>query len=823
MWGPGFFYLERFHLKTCWLAWALCAIAVGLASTGGWADEPGWLELFNGRNLEGWVLEGHADSEQHADGRPVWSVEDGQILCDGREFGFLRYAPRTFADFTLQLEFKMGSPTQRKKCNTGLGIRTAVFDPLRSRATRPSIYGYEIQLLDDAGEPATTHSSGSLYRHVAPAENAIRPAGEWNRMEITCHGPQIRVVLNGKQIQDYDQSTSAETRTKPLEGFVALQNHGGKVWFRNLRIREETVANVATAQLDAQAALLRQPGARQGIRGVLRFALEAVGNDYAPAAVEEALELARSMQETAADDPDFGNFHWRNGDAKVTDKNAVEFAMQLAGLLRVEHAAKLTPRSLEVLDLMQRDALQALRRHDVKLGYTNICLMKIWNLLSIGRVQGEEIEREGETLWAEWLAFTRGRGITEYLSPTYYGIDLDSLALIAKHARSDRVRVEAEAALEFFWTGMAAHWFAPAERLSGPHSRDYDTLYGRGYLDDHLAEAGWLTREPVSEGAGWLQPAQRSRLLVFRSACRWIPPPTQLEEMQAEIPRFVVERAGEKPWQRLTNHIGSTLSVGIAGESRGAEDKALLINLPGDSRTANVTLLFDGRGDPYGIKKNPVGSAGHHKAQHLKPFLTASQDGSRITAGWLFDPFLPAFKVEPEKLALLEAHLLLPVACAVWTTEAPVAPGTDLPPDAVVFLRQAEAVVGVRFLVGASLPLAAEKLRLEADGEAVRAQRLTATFSSGRPQRGGLLALDIEAREGCNEAAFVAFRREFSARKVTAGMQGTRFSVAGSLPLEFDTATLERLQFEPRLPAEALLIVNGREIGRDELVPAPPR
>ena len=85
------------------------------------------------------------------------------------------------------------------------------------------------------------------------------------------------------------------------------------------------------------------------------------------------------------------------------------------------------------------------------------------------------------------------------------------------------------------------------------------------------------------------------------------------------------------------------------------------------------------------------------------------------------------------------------------------------------------------------------------------------------------MALDIEAREGCDEAAFAAFRREFSARKVTAGMQGTRFSVAGSLPLEFDIATLERLQFEPRLPAEALLIVNGREIGRDELVPAPPR
>jgi len=129
----------------------------------------------------------------------------------------------------------------------------------------------------------------------------------------------------------------------------------------------------------------------------------------------------------------------------------------------------------------------------------------------------------------------------------------------------------------------------------------------------------------------------------------------------------------------------------------------------------------------------------------------------------------------------------------------------------------------VRFLVGPSVPLAARRLRLVADGADVRAQRLTAEFSAGPPQRGALLALDMEAREGCDAAAFVAFRQEFAARKVTAGRQGTRFSVAGSLPLEFDTATLERLQFEPRITGKGLLSVNGREIGRYELEPGPRR
>src|SRR5271157_2019966 len=58
--------------------------------------------------------------------------------------------------------------------NSGLGVRTRSFDPARSRATRSSFFSYEIQLFDDAGKPATTHSSGSLYRYLAPRKNVIR-------------------------------------------------------------------------------------------------------------------------------------------------------------------------------------------------------------------------------------------------------------------------------------------------------------------------------------------------------------------------------------------------------------------------------------------------------------------------------------------------------------------------------------------------------------------------------------------------------------------------------------------------------------------------
>ncbi|SIO24265.1 protein of unknown function [Singulisphaera sp. GP187] len=189
-------------------------------------------DLFNGKNLDGWVAEGVKDFDKDGESRPVWSVQNGEIVCTGKGFGFLRYDREEFADFVLQVEFRMAP-----KCNSGLGIRTRVFDPKSSKATRPSIYSYEIQLTDDAGLPASKHSSGSLYRYVAPKVSAMKPASEWNRIVVECVGSQIKATLNGQEIIDVDQSTLEALKQKPLKGYVCLQNHGGTIEFRNVRIR----------------------------------------------------------------------------------------------------------------------------------------------------------------------------------------------------------------------------------------------------------------------------------------------------------------------------------------------------------------------------------------------------------------------------------------------------------------------------------------------------------------------------------------------------------------------------------------------------------
>lgn len=215
----------------------LALLSILLAAPG-----DGFRELFNGKDLTGWVVEG---TQMDKEGKPIWSVEDGTIRCTSKGGGFLRF-DQEFADFTVRVEYRF-SPNSRG--NSGIGIRTGKYDPKQSALTRPSWGAYEIQLLDDAGKPANAHSSGSLYRYAAPTANPTKPAPEWNTIEVTCQGPRIAVVLNGEKILDVDQTEVPDHKGKPkgaaapkdkaTRGYINLQCHsGGPVEFRKVQVKE---------------------------------------------------------------------------------------------------------------------------------------------------------------------------------------------------------------------------------------------------------------------------------------------------------------------------------------------------------------------------------------------------------------------------------------------------------------------------------------------------------------------------------------------------------------------------------------------------------
>jgi hypothetical protein len=190
-------------------------------------------DLFNGKDLDDGVAEGDKEYKDGDKTLPTWTVQDKMIHCAGKGYGFLRYAKEEFGDFTFHVEYRMAP-----KCNSGIGIRTVPFNPAKSTATRPSYACYEVQLLDDAGKPADKYGSGSLYRYVAPKENPVKPAPEWNTIDIECVGPKIKITINDKEVLNVDQSTIEEIKNKPLKGYVCLQVHGGVIDFRNVRIRE---------------------------------------------------------------------------------------------------------------------------------------------------------------------------------------------------------------------------------------------------------------------------------------------------------------------------------------------------------------------------------------------------------------------------------------------------------------------------------------------------------------------------------------------------------------------------------------------------------
>jgi outer membrane protein assembly factor BamB len=208
---------------------------IGPSRAGNLASTDG-TKLFARDDLAGWIEEQHEFYKAKNPNVQTWSVKDGVVSCDGStgNCGFLRYEKKV-SDFTLRLEYRIA-----KKCNSGVCIRTRVPYDGHPNTTLPSHVGYEVQILDDAGEPASATSSGAFYGLVAPQVNAARPAGQWNSLEIVCRGPKIRVTLNGQVVQDVDQTTIDAIRDRPRAGYIALQNHGGHAEFRNIWLKEES-------------------------------------------------------------------------------------------------------------------------------------------------------------------------------------------------------------------------------------------------------------------------------------------------------------------------------------------------------------------------------------------------------------------------------------------------------------------------------------------------------------------------------------------------------------------------------------------------------
>lgn len=135
----------------------------------------------------------------------------------------------TYFDFVLRLEYRTGAGS-----DSGILLRSAPDGD-------PATTGMELQILSDAGKPATAQSTGSVLDVVAPGKNASKPDGEWNDVEVSLIKRQLVAVWNGEKILDVnldDPKYGALTQRRPY-GHVGLQANGSgtPVEFRNIRIK----------------------------------------------------------------------------------------------------------------------------------------------------------------------------------------------------------------------------------------------------------------------------------------------------------------------------------------------------------------------------------------------------------------------------------------------------------------------------------------------------------------------------------------------------------------------------------------------------------
>jgi lysophospholipase L1-like esterase len=186
----------------------------------------GWVDLFNGQDLDGW--------EQVGGNAPSWHVENGVLFTDGGEGGWLS-TTKQYADFELELEYRVP-----ENGNSGLFIRAP-------REGNPAFEGSEVQILDDFGSEYVDlkpwQFTGSVYATVAPSHRATRPAGEWQKLQVRAVGPQVSVKVNtvpvvDANLNDHLDKIAEHPGLKRTEGYIGLQNHSTRVDFRNLRIRE---------------------------------------------------------------------------------------------------------------------------------------------------------------------------------------------------------------------------------------------------------------------------------------------------------------------------------------------------------------------------------------------------------------------------------------------------------------------------------------------------------------------------------------------------------------------------------------------------------
>ncbi|MGE3109510.1 MAG: family 16 glycoside hydrolase [Phycisphaerales bacterium] len=199
--------------------------------------QEGWKLLFDGKTAAGW-----RGFKKDAFPKEGWTVRDGILVHEAGKGGGDIVTADQYQDFEFACDWKVA-----KGGNSGIMYRCT------EDHTYPWETGPECQILDDAnhadGKKAKTRA-GTLYDIMPCAFDVSRPAGEWNHARIVVKGSHIQHYLNGFKVVDIDMGSEEFKKAhaaskwpgmpdygKREKGYIALQDHGDEVMFRNVKIK----------------------------------------------------------------------------------------------------------------------------------------------------------------------------------------------------------------------------------------------------------------------------------------------------------------------------------------------------------------------------------------------------------------------------------------------------------------------------------------------------------------------------------------------------------------------------------------------------------
>jgi hypothetical protein len=220
---------------------------------------PGFVALFNGKDLTGWV--GHTtmperakqSSEKLAELRATrtkkalehWKVANGEIQYDGKS-GVSLVTEKDYGNFELLIDWKIES-----KGDSGIYLRGQPQVQVWDSDTTPGARGVDKASGSgglwnnpyppgtDTKDDAATLAAGKKVGKI-PLKKADRPVGEWNTFHITMAGDKVTVKLNGELVVDRAALPNYWDKGQPLPaaGPIELQHHGDPLWFKNIYLKE---------------------------------------------------------------------------------------------------------------------------------------------------------------------------------------------------------------------------------------------------------------------------------------------------------------------------------------------------------------------------------------------------------------------------------------------------------------------------------------------------------------------------------------------------------------------------------------------------------